>query len=152
MRIGLGADHAGCELKNVLASFLSEAGHQVTDYGTNDPAISVDYPRYAEPVARSVVSGQNDLGILVCGTGIGMAIAANKVDGVRAALIHDPTTARLAREHNDANVIAIGARITTPELALDLVRAFLGASFEARHRRRLDQVAQIEANGSGSKP
>jgi len=151
MRIGLGADHAGSVLKNVLASFLAGAGYTITDFGTNDPNVSVDYPLYAELVARAVVGGKCDLGVLVCGTGIGMAIAANKVDGIRAAVIHDEITARLAREHNDANVIAIGARLTTPEAAIRMVQAFLGASFETRHRRRIDEVTAIEVNGGGLK-
>lgn len=149
MRIGLGADHAGYALKAVLADHLAARGHAVVDYGTRDPAVSVDYPDFAEAVGRAVVAGEVDLGVLVCGTGIGMSIAANKVRGVRAALVHDVTTARLAREHNDANVLALGGRLLGTTLATECVEAFLGARFEDRHRRRLDRIAALEAGGDG---
>jgi len=149
MRIGLGADHAGCALKAVLAAHLSESGHLPVDYGTSDPAVSVDYPVFAEAVAGAVASGEVDLGVLVCGTGIGMTMAANKVRGIRAALVHDVTTARLARQHNDANVIALGGRLVGAGLAIEIVDAFLSAAFEPRHRRRLDLIAAIEARTRG---
>lgn len=149
MRVGLGADHAGCGLKDALAVHLAARGHQPVDFGTGDPSVSVDYPRYAEAVARAVAAGEIDLGILCCGTGIGMSIAANKVPGVRAALVHDVTTARLARQHNDANVVTMGARLIAPALAAELVDAFLDAAFEPRHQRRLDLVAGIESGGRG---
>lgn len=144
MRIGLGADHAGCALKAVLAAHLAARGHEVVDFGPSDPSVSVDYPDYARAVAQSVASRALDLGVLCCGTGIGMSIAANKVDGVRAALVHDVTTARLARQHNDANVVCMGARLLAAPFAVDLLDAFLAESFEPRHQRRLDKITAIE--------
>ena len=140
MRIGLGADHAGCALKAALAAHLAGKGHEVTDLGTSDPSISVDYPVFAIAVGEAVASGRLEIGVLVCGTGIGMSIAANKVRGVRAAVVHDVTTARLAREHNDANVIAVGARLIAAPLACDILDTFLDARFDPRHRRRLDLI------------
>jgi len=144
MRIGLGADHAGCALKAALAARLAAQGHEVVDYGASDPAISVDYPDFARLVAEAVAVGSVDLGVLACGTGIGMAIAANKVPGIRAALIHDVTTARLARLHNGANVVCMGARLLAPPLAFECLDAFLAESFDPRHQRRLDKIAAIE--------
>ncbi|MBM4395558.1 MAG: RpiB/LacA/LacB family sugar-phosphate isomerase, partial [Deltaproteobacteria bacterium] len=126
---------------------LRSRGHEVADLGTDDPGRSVDYPDFAFAVARAVGSGEADLGVLTCGTGIGMSIAANKVRGVRAALCHDVTTARLAREHNDANVFVVGARLIGVPLAMELLDAFLAAGFEPRHQRRLDLIAREEGGG-----
>jgi ribose 5-phosphate isomerase B len=144
VRIGLGSDHAGCGLKSALAAHLVAAGHDIRDYGCDDPSISVDYPVIAKTVAEAVSNREVDRAILVCGTGIGMAIAANKVRGIRAANIHDVTTGRLARQHNDANVVAIGARLLAPALAIEAVDTFLTAEFEPRHQRRLDQITDLE--------
>jgi ribose 5-phosphate isomerase B len=140
--IALGADHGGVTLKNRLAAVLAEAGHQVLDYGTDGPA-SVDYPDYAQAVCAAVAEKRADYGILVCGTGIGMSIAANRNPAIRCALLHDVTTARLTRQHNNANVLALGARITGEEVALDIVNTFLNTEFEGgRHERRLAKINQ----------
>jgi ribose 5-phosphate isomerase B len=140
--LALGADHGGVALKNRLASAIIEAGHEVQDYGTDGPA-SVDYPDFAQAVCAAVQEKRADLGILVCGTGIGMSIAANRHQGIRCGLAHDVTTARLTRAHNDANVLALGARIVGEEVALDILRAFLGTEFEGgRHERRLAKLNQ----------
>ncbi len=144
MRVALGADHAGVHLKNAVRSLLEKKGIEVRDVGTTDDA-SVDYPDFAETVGRAVVTGEADLGILVCGTGLGMAIAANKIDGVRAASVTDLDSARLAREHNDANVLALGARVTAPDRALQIVETFLDTPFAGgRHQRRLEKITAIE--------
>jgi len=144
MTIGLGADHAGCDLKDALAVHLSGRSCKVEDFGTNDPAVSVDYPQFARLVAQAVAAKEIDMGLLVCGTGIGMSIAANKVQGVRAALVHDATTARLARQHNNANILVVAGRLLGPTLAREIVDAFLGADFEPRHQRRLDLITDME--------
>src|SRR5687768_17091918 len=120
MKVALGADHAGFELMNALKQVLDQLGMQYTDLGTNSPA-SVDYPDFAEAVARGVAEGEFDRGILVCGSGIGMSIAANKVPGVRAAMVNDTESARLMRQHNDANVIALGARLIPEDRAAEIV-------------------------------
>jgi ribose 5-phosphate isomerase B len=144
MRIAIGADHAGFELKELIKHTLDELRIAYRDVGT-DSDESVDYPDFAAAVARAVASGEVDRGVLVCGTGIGMALAANKVPGVRAAPVMDLETAKLAREHNDANVLALGARVTPPERALDIVRLFLKTEFEGgRHQRRLSKVTALE--------
>jgi len=138
--VALGADHAGLNLKRILADALREAGHEVLDLGTNGPE-SVDYPDFAHLVADAVVSGRARFGVLVCGSGIGMSIAANRHAGIRCALVHDATGARLARMHNDANVIALGARMTGVEPAIDALSTFLATEFEGgRHARRLDKL------------
>jgi len=147
MKIGIGSDHAGCGMKAHIVRHLTAAGHEVVDFGTNDPGVSVDYPVYAARVSREVASGNLELGVLVCGTGIGMSIAANKVDGIRAALVHDVITARMARQHNNANVVALGARLIAPEYAVELLDTFLSTQFEVRHQRRLDIISQIENGG-----
>jgi len=140
LRIALGADHAGFALKDTLAEALRAAGHQVLDLGTNGPD-RVDYPDFGQAVARAVLDGRAERGVLVCGTGIGISIAANRHPGIRAALCHDATTARLSRAHNDANVIAFGARIVGPEVALDALHAFLSTSFEGgRHQGRIEKL------------
>jgi len=144
MRIAIAADHAGFELKQILADDLRTAGHDVDDLGT-DSLDSVDYPDYGAAVGHAVVKGEADLGIAVCGSGIGIGIAANKVAGVRAATVSDATGARLSREHNNANILCLGQRLTGPAVALDAVDAFLTASFEGgRHQRRVDKIADLE--------
>lgn len=144
MRIALGADHAGVALKEHIKTLLDERGIAYTDFGTSSTE-SVDYPEYAARVAREVAAGHADRGILVCGTGIGMAIAANKIPGVRAASVVDAFSAALGREHNDANVLALGARVTTPEVARSLVTIFLDTPFGGgRHARRVEQLAALD--------
>ena len=144
MRIALGADHAGYLLKVAVAKHLANHGHDVIDHGT-DSEESVDYPPYCAAVGRSVVSGEAEFGIVLGGSGQGEAIAANKVHGVRAALCENEYTARLAREHNDANVLALGGRILAPIFALAIVDVFLTATFQGgRHARRLAQITEIE--------
>ncbi|WP_298215497.1 ribose 5-phosphate isomerase B [Acidocella sp.] len=141
--LALGADHGGVALKTRLAAALVEAGHEVQDYGTDGPA-SVDYPDYAQAVCAAVAENRADFGILVCGTGIGMSIAANRHPAIRCGLAHDVTTARLTRAHNNANVLALGARIIGEEVALDILRAFLATPFEGgRHERRLAKLTRI---------
>lgn len=143
-RIAIGSDHAGYGLKQHLAEHLRSQGHEVHDLGTHSEE-SVDYPDFGAAVARAVVAGQDDYGVCVCGTGIGIGIAANKVRGARAAVVHDATSARMARQHNDANVVCVGARLTGPQAAADAVDAFLAAEFEGgRHQRRIDEIAGIE--------
>ncbi len=150
MRIALGSDHAGFELKAALAKYLADSGHQVIDLGTAAPEPPVDYPEFGVAVGRSVVEGRADLGIGICGTGIGIGMAANKVTGVRAATVHDVTTARLARRHNDANVLCLGGRTTGAAEAFDAVEAFLAAEFQGgRHQNRLDELAEFERQESG---
>lgn len=149
MRVALGADHAGVQLKDAIRPLLESKGIDVQDVGTSGES-SVDYPDFAEAVGRSVAVGDVDLGILVCGTGLGMAIAANKIPGVRAAAVVDLESARLAREHNDANILALGARVTPPDVALKIVDTFLDTPFAGgRHQRRLDKITAIE---NGRKP
>ena len=144
MRIALGADHAGYGLKGVVLAHLKDAGHEVIDHGT-DSEESVDYPAFCAAAARSVTKGEADLAVVFGGSGQGEQIAANKVRGARAALCYNELTARLARQHNDANVLALGARILGTELALSVVDAFLEAGFEGgRHARRVDQLSDIE--------
>jgi RpiB/LacA/LacB family sugar-phosphate isomerase len=143
-RIAAGADHAGRSLKDLLVEHLRAHGHEVEDLGTHTDD-RVDYPDFGAAVARRVVSGGADLGLAVCGTGIGISIAANKVPGARAALVHDVTTARLARQHNDANVICLGERTTGPETARQALDAFLAAGFEGgRHVGRLGKISDLE--------
>jgi len=140
VRIAVGSDHAGYELKQVLADHVRAAGHEVVDCGTHSTD-RVDYPDFGAAVARTVVGGDADGGICVCGSGIGIAMAANKVAGARAATVHDATSARLSREHNDANVICVGERLIGPEVAKDCVDAWLAASFEGgRHQGRVDKL------------
>ncbi len=128
LSVALGADHAGWELKEALKAWLMDSGHQVLDFGTHGPD-SVDYPDYAIQVAEAVTVGKVERGVLICGTGIGMAIAANKVPGIRAALCGDVFTARMSREHNDANVLALAGRLTGRETGLEILRAWLDTSF-----------------------
>jgi ribose 5-phosphate isomerase B len=149
-RIAIGSDHAGFSVKEIIRKFLESSGYAVSDLGTSSEE-SVDYPDYGKAVGGSVVSKQADLGIAVCGTGIGISIAANKVPGVRAALAHDVNTARLAREHNDANVLALGGRIVTGKAAIEMVQTFLTTAYlGGRHQRRLDKITQIERDERSS--
>jgi ribose 5-phosphate isomerase B len=144
MEIALGADHAGFELKERVKQELLALGHRVRDVGT-DSAAPADYPDYAGQVARMVVAGQVERGILVCGTGMGMAMAANKVRGVRAVAPHTLEEARISREHNNANVLALGGRSLDHGFALEIVRLWLAAGFDGgRHQRRIDKVAELE--------
>jgi ribose 5-phosphate isomerase B len=140
MRIALGADHAGFFLKEHLRTRLAEAGHQIEDLGTSS-ADSVDYPDFAYPVAHAVVEKRADRGILICGTGLGVAMTANRVRGIRAAPCTVEFAAEMARMHNDANVLALGARLVTPEMADKIVDVFLTTAFEGgRHQRRVDKI------------
>ena len=144
MRIALGADHAGFPLKSLVAKHLADTGHEVVDLGT-DSEESVDYPSFCAAVARAVVRGEVDRGIVMGGSGQGEAIAANKVRGVRAALCHDEWMARMARLHNDANVLSMGGRVLGEAVALAIVDVFLNTDFEGdRHVRRVQQIADIE--------
>jgi len=144
MRVAIGADHAGFSLKEEIKGLLAGLGIEVQDFGTGSDA-SVDYPDFAARVAHGVSDGTFERGILVCGTGIGMAMAANKIAGVRAAPVTGIEGARLSRQHNDANVLALGARLTATQLALDIVRTFLDTPFEGgRHQRRIDKISGLE--------
>jgi ribose 5-phosphate isomerase B len=146
MRIAVGADHAGVPLNERVISELRAAGHDVADFGTHDSTQPDDYPDYALAVGRAVQSGQAEIGILVCGSGAGVSVAANKLRGVRAVMCSDTYTAHQSREHDDCNVLCLGARVTGAELAMELVRAFVQARFtnEERHRRRLQKIKEIE--------
>ena len=144
MKIAVGADHAGYAAKEEVMGWLRDWGHEVDDVGTHGPE-PVDYPTFAARVAAQVVARRDDLGILVCGSGIGVCIAANKVPGIRAAYATDTYSAKMARAHNDANVLCLGARVTGPELMKELVSAFLASSFEGgRHQRRVEEIEKIE--------
>ena len=143
MRIALAADHAGYVLKDELARWLREQGHEVEDLGTNGPD-SVDYPEFGSKLARVVGSGGAAKGIVVCGSGIGISIAVNRDPRCRCARVDDPLSAGLAREHNDANVLALGARLVGPDMAKACVEAFLGTEFAGgRHQRRIDQLSSL---------
>ncbi len=144
MRIAIGSDHGGLRLKKEVIKHLEKKGIEVNDYGTYKEE-SCDYPDYGMAVGEAVVAKECDLGILICGTGIGISIAANKVPGVRAALCCDTFSAHATREHNNANILAMGERVVGPGLALDIVDAFLGAEFEGgRHENRIDKINKIE--------
>lgn len=144
MKIAIGNDHAAVELKKEIMEYVRALGHEAENFGT-DTGESCDYPEYGEKVGRAVAAGEYDCGILICGTGVGISIAANKVNGVRAAVCSDVTTARLVKEHNNANIIAFGARIVGSELAKDIVRAYLNAEFlGGRHAKRVAMFAEIE--------
>lgn len=140
----IGSDHGGLTLKTALNSYLKRRGIEVADAGTDGDA-SVDYPDFGQKVAETVISGEAELGILICGTGIGMSIAANKIPGIRAALVTDVFMARMAREHNNANILVLGGRVLDEQKACDLVGAWLDASFEGgRHQLRLDKITALE--------
>ena len=146
MRLVLGADHAGYELKQVLVEFLRSLGHEVLDVGTNSTA-AVDYPDFAEAVGAAVLDGRAERGVLICGSGVGVSVAANKIPGIRAAICHDGYSAHQGVEHDDMNVLVLGSRVIGTELAKDLVRDYLHGVFthEERHMRRLAKVKAIEA-------
>jgi len=151
MRVALGCDHAGFDLKETVATVLRRLGAEIVDFGTHSRD-SVDYPDYGERVGRAVASGEADRGIVLCGTGIGISIAANKVPGVRAALCHDVYTARMSRAHNDANVLALGARVIGPGLAEAIVEAWLTTPFDGgRHSPRVDKLNRIGAHDAPSR-
>lgn len=144
MKIALGSDHGGYNLKQVVEKYLDELNIEYKDFGCHG-CDSVDYPDFALPVAEGVVSGEFDRGILICGTGIGMSIAANKVPGIRAAVCTDTFSAKMCRRHNDANVLAMGERVIGPGVAIDIVDAFLKEEFQGgRHSIRIDKIKDIE--------
>jgi len=144
MKIAIGSDHAGFELKETIKTFLKEKGIEVRDFGTYSEE-RVDYPDYAIPLAESVAKGEEDFGILICGTGIGMSIAANKVKGIRASLCSDVYSAHSAREHNNANILCLGGRVLGKELAKEIVDKWLSSSFlGGRHKRRVDKIMNYE--------
>ncbi len=144
MRIALGSDHAGYELKTLLKSSLESWGYDVLDLGTDSASEPVDYPDYGAAVGRAVVSNEAELGVACCGSGIGIAMAANKVPGVRAAVVHDVTSGHLAREHNHANVLCLGGRLTGSTVAVETVDAWLRATPEARHSARIEKLQQLD--------
>lgn len=145
MRIAVGSDHAGFPLKQILAAWLAETGHAVYDLGTHS-AEPVDYPDFAAAVARAVLDGRADRGVIVCGSGAGACIAANKLTGIRAGVAHDMYTAHQMVEHDDANVLCLGSRVVAEEISKDLVKTFIGAKFtrEDRHIRRLEKIKALE--------
>jgi len=146
MRIAIGADHGGYPLNETVIRELNAAGHEILDFGTHVGSRPDDYPDYALKVGQAIQANQADIGILICGSGVGAAVAANKLIGIRAALCGDTYSAHQSREHDDCNVLCLGARVTGSELALEIVRAFFAARFtgEERHRRRLEKVALME--------
>jgi len=147
--IALGADHAGWQLKEDLKAWLVTQGYQVLDFGTHT-SDAVDYPDYALPVAESVAAAKTDRGVLVCGTGLGMSMTANKVPRVRAAACGDPLAARLSREHNDANVLALGARLVARDTAIEILQTWLETAFAGgRHARRIGKITELEQRTAG---
>lgn len=144
MKLALGSDHGGYNLKQKIKDLLEDKGIDYKDFGTNSTE-SVDYPDFAKQVAQAVADNEFELGILVCGTGIGMSITANKVPGVRAALCHDVFSARATRQHNNSNVLTLGERVIGTEVALEIVKTWLETDFEGgRHQRRIDKITQLE--------
>ncbi|SRR5712692_3169293 len=145
MRIAVGADHAGFSLKQELVAYVKSLKHEVLDLGTNS-ADPVDYPDYAEAVGKAITEGRAERGLLVCGSGVGASVAANKISGIRAGLCHDTYSAHQGVEHDDMNVLVLGARVIGPALAQELVHDFLAAAFSGaeRHRRRLEKIARLE--------
>ncbi|HEV2361902.1 MAG TPA: ribose 5-phosphate isomerase B [Acidimicrobiales bacterium] len=145
MRIAAGSDHAGFLLKQRLIAHLEGLGHEIVDLGTHSEE-SVDYPDYGAAVGRAVAAGEAELGVCCCGTGIGISIAANKIAGVRAAVVHDVSSAKLAHEHNDANVVCFGARLLGPVVATDSIEAFLDSKFlGGRHAARIAKITQLDS-------
>lgn len=146
MKIAIASDHGAFEHKEALIRHLRDQGHQVEDFGAYDNQ-AVDYPDTAYPASLSVANGTNDLGIVLCGTGIGASIVANKVKGIRCALVYDPEIAKITRQHNDSNVLASGGRIVTPQQLIEIADAWLNTPFsqEARHQNRIDKISQVEA-------
>ncbi len=151
MRIAVGADHAGTPLNEVAIAELRGAGHEVVDLGTHDPSQPDDYPDYAAAVAVEVTSGRCERGLLICGSGVGVAVAANKIPGIRAGMCHDTYSAHQGVEHDNINVLCLGARVIGPELMLEVVRTFMAARFtgEERHRRRLGKILALEQQFCG---
>ena len=144
MKIAIGNDHAAVEMKNEIKAYLESKGHEVINFGI-DTVTSCNYPEYGKAVGKAVASGEAECGVLICGTGIGISMAANKVKGVRAAVCSEPVSARLTKQHNNANIIAFGARIVGIELAKEIVDAYLDAEFEGgRHQTRVDLIMAIE--------
>lgn len=144
MKIAIGNDHTAVDLKNTISDYLKELGYEVINLGT-DSRKSCDYPIYGEKVGRAVADGEADLGIAICGTGVGISLAANKVKGIRACVCSEPYTAKLSRMHNNSNVLAFGARVVGDELAKMIVKEWLDAEFEGgRHQRRVDMIMEIE--------
>lgn len=145
MKIAVACDHGAFEYKEIVKAMMKEMGHEVKDFGTDGHA-SVDYPDFAGPAAKAVANGECDRGIVICGTGIGVSISANKIKGIRCALCNDPLSARLTREHNDSNVLAMGQRIIGEELMKEIVRVWIQTDFskDARHSRRIEKVAKLE--------
>ncbi|MDU3117835.1 MAG: ribose 5-phosphate isomerase B [Finegoldia magna] len=149
MKIAIAADHGGFELKDSMVEYIKSLGNEVMDLGTNS-ADSVDYPDYAKKVCEEIQQGDSDLGILICGTGIGMSLAANKFEGVRAACVSDVYSAKMSRNHNNANVLCIGARVIGDEVAKLIIKTFLENEFEAgRHQRRVDKIMAFEKENKG---
>ena len=145
MRVAFGSDHAGFSLKEILKDDLERRGHVVSDVGTTCGDISVDYPDYGAAVGRAVAAGEAELGVCTCGSGMGIAMAANKIPGIRAAVVHDVTTATLAREHNHANVVCLGSRVVGSAVAIDAMAAFLAAAEEpGRHDLRIAKLADLD--------
>jgi RpiB/LacA/LacB family sugar-phosphate isomerase len=146
MRIVIGSDHAGFQLKEIISDYIRELKHEVVDVGTHSTE-PVDYPDFAEAIGKTLIEGQADRGVLICGSGVGASVAANKMPGIRAGLCHDTYSAHQGVEHDDMNVLVLGARVIGFELARELVRAFIGAQFtgEERHRRRLEKIHLLEA-------
>ena len=147
MKIAMGNDHSAVEMKLEIKAYLEDKGYEVVDFGTND-TVSCDYPVYGEKVGRAVAGVEADLGILICGTGVGISLAANKVKGIRACVCSEPYSAKLSRLHNNTNILAFGARVVGVELAKMIVDQWLEAEFEGgRHQRRVDMIMEIEKNG-----
>ena len=144
MALAIGSDHGGYELKKEIKDLLDDKGIEYKDFGT-DSGESVDYPEFAQPVAQAVAEGEYEKGILICGTGIGMSIAANKIKGVRAALCHDVYSARMTRRHNNSNLLTMGGRVIGADLAREIVKVWVEEDFDGgRHKRRIDKISQLE--------
>lgn len=142
--VGIGCDHGGLEIKNVLRDHLKELGYEVKDHGVHDKQ-SVDYPDIAKDVCSGVTSGEYEFAVLVCGTGIGISIAANKIDGIRCALVNNEYSAAKTKEHNNANVLAFGGRTTGPDLAVSIIDSYINAEFQGgRHQNRIDKIHELE--------
>lgn len=146
MKIAIAADHAGYPLNERVIAELRDAGHELIDFGTHDGSIPDDYPDYARKIGEAIQKGDSEIGILICGSGVGASVAANKLRGIRAALCGDTYSGHQSREHDDCNVLCLGARVTGVELALDIVRAFVAARFtgEERHKRRVAKITELE--------
>lgn len=149
MKIAVAADHAGVPLNEEIIAELRRLGHEVTDLGTHDAKNADDYPDHAADLAREILEGRCERGVLICGSGVGASVAANKIKGIRAGLAHDTYSAHQGVEHDNMNVLCLGSRVVGVALAIDLVHAFVGAHFtgEERHQRRLDKVAKLESSG-----